>query len=59
VKAGDIGYWPSGQALAIFFGPTPMSAGTDPVPASAINLVGRIIDDPTLLREKKAPPRSE
>jgi hypothetical protein len=55
VKAGDIGYWPPGQALAIFFGPTPMSTGTDPVPASEVNLVGRILDDPTLLRrEKKA-----
>jgi uncharacterized protein len=53
VKAGDIGYWPPGKALAIFFGPTPMSTGTDPVPASEVNLVGRILDDPTLLRQEK------
>jgi len=53
VKAGDIGYWPPGQALAIFFGPTPMSTGFDPVPASEVNLVGRILDDPALLRKKK------
>jgi hypothetical protein len=26
VKAGDIGFWPPGNALAIFFGPTPMSS---------------------------------
>jgi uncharacterized protein len=53
VKVGDIGYWPPGKALAIFFGPTPISTGSDPVPASEVNLVGRIIDDPTLLRQEK------
>jgi hypothetical protein len=50
VKAGDIGYWPPGNCLAIFFGPTPMSAGPDPVPASEVNIVGRIKGDSTLLR---------
>jgi hypothetical protein len=54
VKAGDIGYWPPGQALAIFFGPTPMSTCSDPVPASEVNLVGRILDDPVLLKKEKA-----
>lgn len=42
VKVGDIGYWPPGSALAIFFGPTPMSTGDEPVPASEVNLVGII-----------------
>ena len=51
VKAGDIGYWPPGNCLAIFFGPTPMSTGTDPVPASEVNIVGRIRGDATLLRK--------
>lgn len=53
VKVGDIGYWPPGNALAIFFGPTPMSKGNDPVPASAVNIVGRIIGDATVLRQAK------
>jgi uncharacterized protein len=53
VKVGDIGYWPPGQALALFFGPTPMSSGADPVPASAVNLVGRISEDPRLLKKEK------
>ncbi|NWF76915.1 MAG: hypothetical protein HXY53_10205 [Nitrospirae bacterium] len=53
VKIGDIGYWPPGNALAIFFGPTPISKGSDPVPASDVNLVGRIIGDATILREVK------
>ena len=53
VKAGDIGYWPPGNALAVFFGPTPLSSGIDPVPASEVNLVGRITDDAALLRKSK------
>jgi hypothetical protein len=53
VKIGDIGYWPPGNALAIFFGPTPISKGSDPVPASDVNIVGRIIDDTTLLKGAK------
>jgi hypothetical protein len=51
VKVGDIGFWPPGNAMAIFFGPTPMSSGTDPVPASAVCLIGRITGDATLLRK--------
>ena len=53
VELGDIGYWPPGQALAIFFGPTPLSSGADPVPASEVNIVGKIRDDATLLRKAK------
>lgn len=53
VKIGDIGYWPSGSALAIFFGKTPMSIGADPVPASEVNLVGKIIGDATILKKGK------
>ncbi len=51
VKVGDIGFWPPGNAMAIFFGPTPMSSGADPVPASAVCLIGRITGDATLLRK--------
>ena len=53
VKEGDIGYWPPGKALAIFSGPTPMSAGSDPVPAGEVNIVGRIIGDATSLKKEK------
>lgn len=53
VKVGDIGYWPPGKALAIFFGPTPMSRGADPVAASPVNIVGRILGDATRLKKEK------
>jgi hypothetical protein len=53
VAIGDIGFWPPGNALAIFFGPTPISNGPDPVPASEVNIVGKITDDATDLRKAK------
>lgn len=53
VNIGDIGYWPPGNALAIFFGPTPMSRDHDPVPASEVNIVGRVTDDATILKKEK------
>ena len=53
VAVGDIGYWPPGNALAIFFGPTPMSRGPEPVPASEVNLVGKITVNAALLTKAK------
>jgi hypothetical protein len=50
VKAGDVAYWGAGQVLAIFFGRTPMSLGPDPVPADRVNVIGRIVGDPSQLR---------
>ena len=46
VKLGDLGYWPQGQALCIFFGPTPVSQSGEIRPASAVNIVGKITGDP-------------
>lgn len=45
VEVGDLGYWPTGKAFCIFFGPTPMSRGDEIRPASAVNLVGRVLGD--------------
>lgn len=53
VKIGDIGYWPPGQALCIFFGLTPLSMGNDPIPASEVNIVGKILDDPNIFKKFK------
>ncbi len=50
VAVGDIAYWGNGQAVAIFFGRTPISTGPDPVPADRVNLVGRVKGDATVLR---------
>jgi hypothetical protein len=45
VEMGDLGYWPSGKAFCIFFGQTPMSKPGRIVPASAVNIIGRVIGD--------------
>lgn len=50
VEMGDVGYWPPGQALCLFFGPTPMSRGEEIRPASPVNVIGKIDGDPTVLR---------
>ena len=46
VEPGDMGYWPTGKAFCIFFGPTPTSGPGEIVPASAVNIVGKVTDDP-------------
>ena len=51
VEMGDVGYWPPGQALCLFFGPTPASVGDEIRPASPVNVVGRIEGDPTILKQ--------
>ncbi|MBI5569336.1 MAG: hypothetical protein HY914_05260 [Desulfomonile tiedjei] len=51
VDLGDLGYWPSGNAFCIFFGPTPMSSGGSIVPASAVNIVGKVLGDATLFKQ--------
>jgi hypothetical protein len=51
VEMGDLGYWPSGKALCIFFGPTPVSKGNEIRPASAVNIVGKIIGNPKIFKE--------
>ncbi len=51
VSVGDLGYWPQGKGFCIFFGPTPISSGADPVPASPCNVFGKVIGDATALRQ--------
>ena len=50
VDIGDVAFWPPGQALCLFFGPTPMSVGDEIRPASAVNVIGRIEGGPTTLK---------
>ena len=45
VELGDLGYWPQGEAFCIFFGGTPISRPGEIRPASAVNVVGRLVDD--------------
>ncbi len=45
MEVGELGYWPTGSAFCIFFGPTPASSGDKPVAASAVNILGNVIGD--------------
>ena len=49
VEKGAIAYWPPGNALCLFWGPTPASSGDEIRPASAVNVCGMIDGDPTEL----------
>jgi hypothetical protein len=53
VSAGDLGYWPTGHAFCIFFGPTPASRGDEIRAASAVNLIGKVLSDPKVFRKAK------
>jgi hypothetical protein len=46
VSAGELGYWPTGHAFCIFFGPTPASKGDEIRAASAVNIIGKVLSDP-------------
>jgi hypothetical protein len=53
VSAGDLGYWPTGHAFCIFFGPTPASRGDEIRAASAVNIIGKVLGDPKIFRKAK------
>ena len=50
VEMGAVAYWPPGSALCLFFGRTPASRGNEIRAASAVNVLGSIDGDPTVLK---------
>lgn len=54
VGLGDLGFWPPGSAFCIFFGRTPASRGDEIRPASAVNVFGRVVGDPTVFKKVRA-----
>jgi hypothetical protein len=53
VLAGELGYWPPGNAFCIFFGPTPASRGDEIRAASAVNVIGKVLSDPKVFLKVK------
>ena len=50
VEKGAVCFWLDGSALALLFGPTPVSTGDECRLVSAANLLGRLDGDPEELR---------
>ncbi len=44
VPVGAVAYWPQGNALCLFWGPTPASVGDEPRAASDVNVVATVDD---------------
>ena len=42
VSINDVAYWPSGKAICLFFGPTPIGKKGEIKPYSPVNVIGRI-----------------
>jgi hypothetical protein len=51
VPPGTIAFWPAGNAFCIFFGPTPVSRGDMPRAYSPVNMLGKITEDLTPLKD--------
>ena len=51
VDKGDIGYWPPGKALCIFYGTTPASTESEIRPASAVTLIGKVTGDTEIFKK--------
>lgn len=43
VELNDVAYWPSGKAICLFFGPTPIGKKDEIKPYSPVNIIGKIL----------------
>jgi len=51
VNLMDVAYWPQGQGLCLFFGPTPISKGNEIKPYSPVNVIGKIVSKENIARK--------
>jgi hypothetical protein len=51
MEVGEVAYWPDGNCLCIFFGPTPMSRNEQPVAYSKVKPLGRVIEGLNRLKD--------
>jgi len=43
VELNDVAYWPTGKAICLFYGPTPIGKKGEIKPYSPVNVVGKIL----------------
>ena len=52
VELNDVAYWPTGKAICLFYGPTPIGKKGEITPASPVNILGKIASpDKTILND--------
>ena len=51
VNLMDVAYWPQGNALCLFFGPTPISKSNEIKPYSPVNVIGRIVSKENVIKK--------
>ena len=44
VELNDVAYWPTGKAVCLFFGPTPIGEKDEIKPYSPVNIIGKILN---------------
>jgi hypothetical protein len=54
VERGTLGYWPTGHAFCIFWGPTPASKGDEIRAASEVNIIGQVTKGVEILDDVEA-----
>ena len=54
VELFDVAFWPTGKAICLFYGQTPIGKKNEIKPYSPVNIIGKIIDpDKQILTELK------
>jgi hypothetical protein len=54
VELYDVAYWPTGKAICLFYGPTPIGNKNEIKPYSPVNVIGKILTpDKKILSELK------
>jgi hypothetical protein len=53
MEVGDIAFWPMGNAMCIFFGPTPVSDDEKPKAYSPVNPFAKVIGDAKVFKNVK------
>jgi len=54
VELYDVAYWPTGKAICLFYGPTPIGNKNEIKPYSPVNVIGKILQpDKKILSDLK------
>ncbi|MDH3278584.1 MAG: cyclophilin-like fold protein [Nitrosopumilus sp.] len=52
VQLNDVAFWPTGKAICLFYGPTPIGKPGEITPASPVNVIGKIVSpDKSILND--------